>query len=350
MIPMIKVSLIVLAGLAVARLLRSQSAALRHWVLWTALACAATAPAVQLIVPGWSVWPAERFDRRANPAAAGDGHASQQTFHQPAAAPQGQPPPPSASSSPSSAVSWLWPIWMTGAAISFGPVAGRVRPAGVAGLAVRAHPAWPWRDLADDVARQYGLRTPVVLLQSDHPTLLVTWGMLRPKIILPAAAREWAEDRMRVVLCHELAHIRRGDWAAQMTAELLRSIYWFNPLMWIASTRLRRESEQACDDEVLNLGIDGPDYAGHLLDLARAVRKHRQKPDSRRSRAGHAAPVQPRKESQCHVEHAPQSSPGHTAGADRHPVGLADPDRPRSPASERQPRALSPCPDPSSIR
>ena len=46
--------------------------------------------------------------------------------------------------------------------------------------------------------------------------------------------------------------------------------------MWIASTRLRRESEQACDDEVLNLGIDGPEYAGHLLDLARAARKHRR--------------------------------------------------------------------------
>ena len=138
----------------------------------------------------------------------------------------------------------------------------------------------PWRDVADDVARQYGLRTPVVLLQSDHPTLLVTWGLLRPKIILPAAAREWAADRMRVVLCHELAHIRRGDWAAQMTAELLRSIYWFNPLMWIASTRLRRESEQACDDEVLNLGIDGPEYAGHLTGSCAGRPQAPEKPAS----------------------------------------------------------------------
>jgi hypothetical protein len=52
---MIKVSLIVLAGLTAARLLRSQSAALRHWVLGTALACAAAAPAVELIVPGWTL-------------------------------------------------------------------------------------------------------------------------------------------------------------------------------------------------------------------------------------------------------------------------------------------------------
>ena len=133
-------------------------------------------------------------------------------------------------------------------------------------LASRAEPLrhGAWRDLAQDIARQYGLRRPVVLLQSDHPTLLVTWGWLRPKVILPAGARDWTADRVRVVLCHELAHIRRGDWAAQMTAELLRSVYWFNPLIWIASRRLRRESEQACDDEVLNLGIDGPEYARHL--------------------------------------------------------------------------------------
>jgi beta-lactamase regulating signal transducer with metallopeptidase domain len=275
MIPMIKVTLVVLAGLGVARLLRSQSAALRHWVLWTALACAAAAPAVQLIVPGWSLWPAGAS--AAAPAPQPRATVTvQQTFQQTAAASHGQPPQRSASSSPSASVSWLWPIWITGTAISFGMLLigfGRL-----AWLASRSEPIrhGAWRDVADDVARQYGLRTPVVLLQTDHPTLLVTWGMLRPKIILPAAAREWTADRMRVVLCHELAHIRRGDWAAQMTAELLRSIYWFNPLMWIASTRLRRESEQACDDEVLNLGIDGPEYAGHLLDLARAARKHRR--------------------------------------------------------------------------
>jgi TonB family protein len=61
-----------------------------------------------------------------------------------------------------------------------------------------------------------------------------------------------------------------------MTAELLRAVYWFNPLMWIASRRLRRESEQAADDHVLSLGVAGPEYAAHLLDLARAFRNHRR--------------------------------------------------------------------------
>ncbi len=54
---MIKVSLLVLAGLTVVKLLRSQSAALRHWVLWAAIACAGVVPAVEPFVPGWNFRP-----------------------------------------------------------------------------------------------------------------------------------------------------------------------------------------------------------------------------------------------------------------------------------------------------
>jgi TonB family protein len=116
----------------------------------------------------------------------------------------------------------------------------------------------------------------VVLLQSDHPTLLVTWGTRRPKVILPRGADGWTGDRIRVVLCHELAHIARRDWVLQVTAELLRSVYWFNPIVWIGCRRLRQESEHACDDAVLRAGIDGADYATELLALAQAALASRQ--------------------------------------------------------------------------
>jgi hypothetical protein len=69
-----------------------------------------------------------------------------------------------------------------------------------------------------------------------------------------------------------LAHVRRGDWATQLCADVLRALFWFNPLMWITTRCLRRDSELACDDAVLGLGVDGPDYATQLLDLAKALR------------------------------------------------------------------------------
>jgi TonB family protein len=101
--------------------------------------------------------------------------------------------------------------------------------------------------------------------------------LARPAVILPEAAREWSEDRARIVLSHELAHVGRGDWLAQIVAELLRAVYWFNPLVWIACRRLRDESERACDDAVLGGGVDGSDYAAELLELARTLNSRRER-------------------------------------------------------------------------
>lgn len=71
-------------------------------------------------------------------------------------------------------------------------------------------------------ASRLGLTRPGRLLQSDHPTLLSTWGFVWPRVMLPAGAQAWEDDRRRVVLAHELAHVRRGDWATQLCADVLR--------------------------------------------------------------------------------------------------------------------------------
>jgi TonB family protein len=63
------------------------------------------------------------------------------------------------------------------------------------------------------------------------------------------------------------------DWLIQLGAHVACSIYWFNPLFWMAANRLYRESELACDDAVLRLGVDSRDYASHLLDIARSFRR-----------------------------------------------------------------------------
>ena len=107
-------------------------------------------------------------------------------------------------------------------------------------LASRALPveAGTWTRLADEIGRDLALAGPVRLLESDHPSLVVTWGHFVPKVILPRAAQSWTGERAAIVLRHELAHIRRGDWAIQIAGELLRAICWFNPLVWIACAGL----------------------------------------------------------------------------------------------------------------
>ena len=93
-----------------------------------------------------------------------------------------------------------------------------------------------------------------------------------PVILLPIDANRWQTERLRAVLLHELAHIKRWDWTMQMVAQVTCAIYWFNPLVWFVARWMRIEAEQACDDHVLNAGYRSTDYAQHLLDITRNVK------------------------------------------------------------------------------
>ncbi len=94
-------------------------------------------------------------------------------------------------------------------------------------------------------------------------------GILRPVILVPENSSSWTPSRRRAVLAHELAHVRRRDPLIFLAAHLATIVYWFHPLCWLAASRLRAESERACDDAALRVGLLPSGYAEHLLDLAR---------------------------------------------------------------------------------
>jgi len=128
-----------------------------------------------------------------------------------------------------------------------------------------------WRQSARELSGSLGIRRPVRLrecaLSEQRP---FNYGTFRPCILLPAGAGEWSPERRRVVLAHELAHVRRQDWLVQICAEFLCCVYWFHPLAWLASRKLREEGDQACDDSAINSGIPAGEYAEELLTLAQA--------------------------------------------------------------------------------
>jgi beta-lactamase regulating signal transducer with metallopeptidase domain len=256
-----KVSLILVMGLAIAAMLRTRSAALRHWVLAVAITCAAATPLLVPLLPAWALpLPARMGPRLATSTEpVVDIAIVQRTPANTMPAPASRQP---------SVTGLLVPIWIGGTMLGV-----CVLVVGLGRLAWLASNAQPpsarLADLAKELAAELQVDREVRLLESAHPSLLATWGWKRPKIILPAAAAHWPEDVVRIVLCHELAHIKRADWAAQMLGELLRAAYWFNPVVWLACARLRLESERACDDEVLSRGVEGSAYATHLVALAR---------------------------------------------------------------------------------
>jgi TonB family protein len=263
----IKLSLVVVAALVMTALMRRGSAAARHWVLSVAIVCAAAMPLVQLIVPSWE-WPGNSSASSPTVTGAevfggGEGVTTKETTRRVSSGTSlGLP-------QMVIATRMIGPLWVAGVALHLS-----ILLVGLVRLASRCEPfeQGPWADMTRQVASDFGLRRRIQFLWSEHPGLLVTWGHLRPKVILPSAARQWPDDRMRIVLSHELAHVQRRDWAVQMLAEAVRCVYWFNPLVWIASRRLRLESEQACDDAVLSRGVEGAAYALHLVELARALK------------------------------------------------------------------------------
>jgi beta-lactamase regulating signal transducer with metallopeptidase domain len=256
---LVDAAIVLALGLAAAAALRRRSAALRHAVLATAILAASLMPAFELFLPQLAVirWQDAASVISSGPALVSDGSAVAV----------------SRDVDPGAGVSWpalLGLAWILGAAaIGAGLVTGLVR------LARLRHRCTPlqgrWRELALALAGECGVTRDVALLQSTDPSLLVTCGVLKPAIILPATASGWTDERRRIVLRHELAHIARHDAALQLGGEALRILHWMNPLVWIACRRLRQESEYACDDAVLGGGVEATVYATHLLEVARQL-------------------------------------------------------------------------------
>lgn len=118
------------------------------------------------------------------------------------------------------------------------------------------------------IARQLGLQTPVNLLKAEAGSMPMTYGFRRPAIFLPADAVTWDPERLRFVLLHELAHVRRRDGALHLVARTALAFYWWNPLAWSAWREFLKERERAADDLVLSLGTRASDYASQLLEIA----------------------------------------------------------------------------------
>ena len=291
----VKSAIILLAAGALAVTLRRASAASRHLVWSLAIVSLLALPIFSFALPSWrlpvlpslaaasvdagsresvgGIVVATEFERQRDIEALASRH--RQPFD------LGSELSASSSASPESAInsekSFDWKaalplVWLLGAFAAIARlVAGTARVWLLTRRAERVTES-SWMALARALATRLRLRRRVEIFKTEQVSLPMTWGLLRPVVLLPREAERWPEECRRIVLMHELTHVKRRDCLMQTLAQVVCALYWFNPLVWIAAWRLRVEREVACDDHVLESGTKASDYAGHLVEIASLFR------------------------------------------------------------------------------
>ena len=263
----VKATLILALTACSACALRNRSSAARHHTWALGIICSMAVPILTLLLPSWHSATLGKAAKLWRTAYTAPGSANFQSL------PSTVIDAVAASPFTGQLIRLTLLLWALGALLVVAKlVAGLARLAWESAHSVLAMDE-SWTQMTSSVRTRLGISRPVqILLSSDRASMPLTWGFVRPRILLPAGAMEWSPERRRTVLSHELAHIARQDWMAQIFAELTRAIYWFHPLVWFACARLRSESERACDDSVLNSGVDPSHYASQLLELARTLK------------------------------------------------------------------------------
>jgi len=118
--------------------------------------------------------------------------------------------------------------------------------------------------------RQVGIRKNIELRLSKNMLSPAACGLFKPVILMPASLLEnLSKEKLRAVLIHELAHIKRGDLWVNFLQTLLQIVYFYNPLLWFANAVVRGIREKAVDEMVLTkLGDEADSYSNTLIDIA----------------------------------------------------------------------------------
>ena len=279
-----KATVVLSVALILAWFARRGSAKTLHLLWTTTFAVLLVLPVLSLLAPSWDlpILPAQATaiehhlpgntasDRssKANSASAGP-----QPHPVPRLPTRLVPPPARADGSiplaPAVGVFLIWALGCGVGLISLTAAALRFRK-----LVRRATPIRDrdWIRSTVRLRHRLRVRTDTRFLFSAQVVTPMTGGPLRPVVLLPASAENWTSDRREMVVSHELVHVRRRDALWRLVGGAVVALYWFHPLIWLASRLAGAARERSCDEEVLALGVLRPSaYARHLFSLASEI-------------------------------------------------------------------------------
>ncbi len=115
-------------------------------------------------------------------------------------------------------------------------------------------------------ARAFDAGTWIFL--SDDVNGPVTFGWLKPVILLPSTFPALPEEMREAIIRHELAHVERHDWLFTLGEEIVRSLLWFHPAIWWLLAQIHLAREQAVDQSVVAQTKSREQYVEALLAMA----------------------------------------------------------------------------------
>lgn len=169
-------------------------------------------------------------------------------------------------------IPWLAIVWLGVAAILM--LRWWIVTRRLVSTAMRAATPPPQRtkDALDAARRRLGLHHSIDLIASPTCEAPAVVRVLRPMIILPAdGCSSLDDDELESLLCHECAHVARRDNLLGVAEAIVCSVFWFNPLVWLAHRRIASAREAACDERVADSALPAETYVGALAKICRSL-------------------------------------------------------------------------------
>lgn len=159
-------------------------------------------------------------------------------------------------------------LWLLGVMVLFLRLLGQlayVQRLKVYGV---AHFPATWQDKLRELEQQLDLRRVVQYFLSYRVDSPMAFGWLRPVVLFPAGLFKSLEDtQIYAILAHELAHVKRNDFLANLLQRLLLTLFFYHPGLWWMSARIEEEREHSCDDLAVRMTKQPIGYAKTLLHL-----------------------------------------------------------------------------------
>lgn len=159
-------------------------------------------------------------------------------------------------------------LWLAGAVIALARIAAEWRRVSRLQPSSRARVDAGLTVDVDGLAATMGVRQPVQVFRTRLASVPMVFGFRVPTILLPdATASVLSPAQVRAILAHELAHVRRRDYVANLLQIGLETLLWFHPAARWVGRRIRTEREYCCDDLAIRVGTPPVDYARALAEL-----------------------------------------------------------------------------------